>query len=82
MMMIKAIDGVIKSLQTISRFLEYSNDSGYKYVDSYYEMIRTERNQRAYGNRPAIISEDTSNKTNDINGYCGEKGKDYYRGAV
>lgn len=81
--MIKLIDGVIKSLQTISRHLEYSNDSGYKYVDSYYGMIRTERDQRACGNRPAIISEDTGPMLDDIErGYKGEKGKDYYRGAV
>lgn len=69
-------------LQSLSRFLEYRNDSAYGFIDGHLHMVRVERKERCKGRRPAIISEDSVVGVNDIGGYCGERGENYYRGAI
>ena len=82
-LMILTIDGLIKSLQTISRLLKGTNYNAYTMVDDYSHMINVEWKERACGNRPAIISEDTAPLLDDVErDYKGEKGKDYYRGGI
>ena len=82
--MIKIIDGMIKSLQEISRHLKGHNQNAYRWLDQTVDMLEVERKQRACGNRPAIISEDTipCPDYDVVKSYTGEKGKDYWRGSV
>ena len=82
--MIRLIDGVIKSLQTISRHLKGRNENAYRYCDNIIGMVETERKERADGCRPAIISEDTKPFIdNDVDcNYKGEKGPNSFRGSV
>ena len=82
--MIRIVDGIIKSLESISRYLKYNNMTAYRYSDNYIGMVETERKERAENNRPAIISEDTRARPDDDvdPAYSGSKGEDFYRGSI